>query len=159
MEDEKEVWAPPRWRVQLAFATVPGIAAIALAAAQPLYSGLDDYFERVWRTALVLAIFAYPLGLIFGLPTYLVLRDKVKPTSLNCTLAGALVAAAPWMIFAFLPPSADQASIGGRATVVNGTTTAYGHLVALQFVGIIALCGAVAGFLFWLIAAARRKVR
>ena len=159
MGDEDETWTPPRWRVLLAFAMVPGLAAIALATVEPFYAGLDSYFERVWRTALIFAIFAYPLGLVFGLPTYVFLRDRVTPTWLNCSLAGAFVAAAPWTIIVFLSPSADQASIGGRATVVNGTTTAYGHLVALQFVGTIALCGALAGLLFWLIAAARRKVR
>jgi len=158
MNQEAEARKPPWWRVLLAFATVPGIAALALATASPAYDGLDRYFERVWRTWFMFAIFAYPLGLLFGLPAYGILRNILKPTWLNCTLAGACVAAAPWLIFALLPSSADQASIGGRATVVNGTTTAYGYLVAMQFVGIIALCGAIAGFLFWLIAAARRNV-
>ncbi len=158
MNQEEEAHKPLWWRVLLAFAIVPGIAAIALASAQPLYEGLDSYFERVWRTSLMFAIFAYPLGLVFGLPTYGILRDRLKPTWINCTLAGACVAAAPWLFFLLLPSSAEQASIGGRATVVNGTTTAYGYLVAMQFVGVIALSGAIAGFLFWLIAAARRNV-
>lgn len=157
MNDEDYEWAPPPRRLLLAFATVPGIGAIVLATVQPLYAGLDSYMERIWRTALMFAIFAYPSGLIFGLPAYGFLRNRVRPTWLNCTLAGAIVAAAPWLIFAFLPSAANQASIGGRATVVDGATTAYGYLVALQFVGIIALCGAVAGFMFWLIAVARRN--
>lgn len=159
MEEVDEAWSPSRFRVLLAFAIVPGFAAIALASIQPLYAGLDSYLERTWRTAIVFAIFAYPLGLVIGVPTYLWLRDRVKPTPLSCSLAGAFVAGLPWAILSLLPPSADQASIGGKPTVVNGATTAYGHLLALQFIGIIALCGAVAGFLFWLIAVGRKTVR
>ncbi|WP_375290983.1 hypothetical protein [Qipengyuania sp.] len=137
---------------------MPGIAAFTLAMFQPLYAGLDSYLERVGRTGLVFTLFAYPFGLLLGVPSYVFLRDRVKPTWLNCTFVGALVAATPWLLFALLPPSADQASIGGRATVVNGATTAYGYLIALQFAGIIALSGALAGLLFWVIATPRRNV-
>lgn len=159
MDRTDEIWAPQGWRLILAFAVVPGLAAIGLAAAQPFYDGLDSYLERVWRTAFIFAIFAYPLGFAIGLPTYAFLRHRVRPTWLNCSVAGAFVAAAPWTILImFLGSSADQASIGGRPTVVNGTRTFYGFLVDLQFVGIIALCGALSGLLFWIIAAARRNV-
>lgn len=67
------------------------------------------------------------------------------------------MASAPWALITLLGPSADQASIGGKATVIDGTTTAYGWLVAAQFVGEIALFGAAAGLLFWAIAASGRR--
>jgi hypothetical protein len=150
---------PPVWRIVLAFALVPGVAALALASTMPLYSGLGSYFERVWRTAIVFAIVAYPVGIIIGLPTFLVLQRRVAATWLNCALAGAFVAALPWLVIVPLGPSADQASIGGQATVIDGRYTAYGLLSGLQFVGIIAIAGATAGFAFWAVAAANWKRR
>jgi lysylphosphatidylglycerol synthetase-like protein (DUF2156 family) len=159
MDHTEEGWAPARWRVLLAFALVPGLAAVGLAAAQPAYEGLDSFAERVWRTALIFSIFGYPLGWAVGIPTYVFLRHRVRPTWLNCSLASAFVAALPWAILVFLGPSADQASVGGTPTVVNGNRTLYGLLFDLQMIGIIALCGALAGLLFWAIAAARLDVR
>lgn len=38
--------------------------------------------------------------------------------------------------------------------MIDGVRTTYGWMVQLQFVGLIALYGAAAGLLFWLIAAA-----
>ena len=157
--DEDSPKTPPVWRIILAFALVPGIAALALATTMPLYAGLDSYFERVWRTAIVFAIVAYPVGIVIGLPTFLVLQRRVAATWLNCALTGAFVAALPWLVIVLLGPSADQASIGGRATVIDGRYTAYGLLSGLQFVGIIALAGATAGLAFWVVAAVNWKRR
>lgn len=150
---------PPVWRIALAFAVVPGFAALALASAIPLYVGLDSYLEQVGRTAILFAIVAYPIGIIIGFPTFLVLQRRVAATPLNCALAGAFVAALPWLVFVLLGPSADQASVGGRPTVSDGRYTLYGLLSGFQFVGLMALTGAIAGLTFWAVAAAKWKGR
>lgn len=143
---------PSRLRVILAFLIVPGTAAFAMATVMPLYAGIDSLFERIWRTAINLAVFgAYPSALIFGTPTYFFLRQKLSPTWVNCSLAGAFVAAIPWFLIMILGPSADQASIGDKATVIDGSRTLYGWMSELQFVGQIGLSGALAGLLFWMI--------
>jgi len=146
---------PPTWRALLAFAIVPGFAAFLMAAVEPAYAGLASPFERIWRTGVIFSLFgAYPLAVIFGLPVYFILRAKLAGTWLNCAVTGAAVAGLPWFLLTLFGSGADQASIGGRATVIDGARTAYGWMVQLQFVGLIALYGAAAGWLFWLIAAA-----
>lgn len=151
---------PQRWRVLLAFIIVPGVAAFLMAMIDPAYDGLDAPFERIWRTAVVFAMFgAYPSALVFGVPGYMILRKRVAGTWFNCAAAGAAVAALPWLLIVLFGPRADQASIGGKATVIDGTKTAYGWLSDFQFIGTIALFGCLAGVLFWLIAATGKKVR
>ena len=138
----------------LAFAVVPGIAALALAFVLSPFEGIDS----VWRMAVIFALFgAYPSAVVVGLPVYGFLSQRVSPTWLNCTLAGAFVAAIPLLLLFVLAPSADQASVGGKATIVDGTTTLYGWLLNFQFVGEIALLGAGAGWLFWQIISAGRR--
>ena len=145
-------------RVLLAFLIVPGLAALLMATFQPAYDGLESYVERVWRTAVIYGLFgAYPTALIFGVPAFIILRDRVAGTWLNCALVGAGVAATPWLAIILFGPNADEASIGGRATVVDGTRTAFGWLNDLQYVAFIAIFGAFAGLLFWLIATGGRN--
>ncbi|MET0588740.1 MAG: hypothetical protein ABWZ75_09475 [Novosphingobium sp.] len=151
---------PPRWRVILAFAIVPGVAALLMAGVNPGYDGLQDSFERVWRPAILFALFgAYPIALIVGIPAYLFLRERFKGTWLNCAIAGAAIAGLPWLFLTMILPSPDQASIGGKATVVDGSMTAYGWQLQLQFTGTIAIYGIAAGILFWAIATVGTKTR
>ncbi len=145
---------PPRWRVIAGFIVAPAAVAIVLAAVAPLYAGLDSYGERVWRTAPAYGLFGgYTPALVFGVPAYMLLAQRVTPTPLRCALVGAVVAALPWS-FLSIGSMPDQASIDDRATVVDGVQTIYGWLEAGKFVGGIALVGALTGLLFWLIAAA-----
>lgn len=149
---------PPTWRALLALAIVPGFAAFLMATVEPSYAGLDSQYERIWRTGVIFSLFgAYPPAVVFGLPAYFILRSKVAGTWLNCAITGAAVAGLPWLLLTLFGPAADQASIGDRATVIDGTRTAYGWIVELQFIGLIAPYGAVAGLLFWVIAAAGSK--
>ncbi len=120
----------------------------------PGYDGLSDPIERIWRSTVMYAVVgAYPTTVIFGLPAFFLLRDRINATLLNCCATGAAVAALPWLIITTLFQP-DSASVDGRNTVVDGSLTAYGWLTNLTFVGQIALFGAVGGGLFWLIAAA-----
>lgn len=145
---------PPTWRIVAAFMIVPGAAALLMAILMPAYDGITDRFERIWRSALAFAIFgAYPMTVILGLPAFFILRRHFDAKLVNCSLTGAAVAARPWLVLSTLSLP-DSASIGGRATVIDGSLTAYGWLTNLTFIGQIALLGAAGGALFWLIAAA-----
>lgn len=149
---------PPTWRIVAAFLIVPGAAALLMAILMPAYDGLADPVERIGRTALGTAVVgAYPTALLLGVPAFFMLRRRFDPTLLNCSLTGAVVAGLPWFILSTLFQP-DSASIGGRATVIDGSLTAYGWLTNLKFVGLIAAFGAVGGALFWLIAAAGSRV-
>jgi hypothetical protein len=120
----------------------------------PLYAGLATMTERVWRSWIIYALVgAYPTAIVLGVPTYFLLRRRLEPRLGNCALAGSTVAVLPWF-FLTLAGAPTQASIGERATVINGSYTAYGWLMNAQFLGVIGLAGAVGGALFWAIAAA-----
>ena len=145
---------PSIWRVILAFVVVPGAAALLMAIAMPAYEGITDPLERIWRSAVAFAVFgAYPPAFIIGLPAFFMLRRHVNATIINCAATGAVVAALPWLVLALISRP-DNASIDGRSTVIDGSLTAYGWLMNFYYVGQIALLGAIAGALFWLIAAA-----
>jgi len=145
---------PSIWRVILAFVVVPGAAALLMAIVMPAYEGITDPLERIWRSAVAFAVFgAYPPAFIIGLPAFFMLRRHVDATIINCAATGAVVAALPWLVLALLSRP-DNASIGGRSTVINGSLTAYGWLMNFYYVGQIALLGTIAGALFWFIAAA-----
>ena len=148
---------PPAWRVALAFALAPGAAALFMALLTPAYDGLPSWFERVWRTAQILsAIGAYPSALVFGLPAYLMLRRHFSANLLGCLIVGFVVAALPWALL-LIGSGASEASINGRATVINGQTTAYGWLKNAEFLLTIGLFGAFGGFVFWAVAAAGHR--
>jgi hypothetical protein len=110
--------------------------------------------ERIWRSALLYGLIgAYPPAVLFGIPAYLALRRHFEARLLNCALVGAVAAMLPWA-FLMLVSTPDQASIDNRATVIDGSYTAFGWLINAQFLGEIALFGAFGGALFWAIAAA-----
>jgi hypothetical protein len=145
---------PPAWRVVLAFFIAPAAGAVIMAFVAPAYDGLSSAIERLLATAELFALLgAYPSTLILGVPAYFILRRHLDPRPLSCAFAGAAVAAIPW-IFLVLASTPSSASIGGRATVIDGQYTAYGWLENAQFIGGIALVGWAAGLIFWAIAAA-----
>ena len=114
---------PPTWRIVAAFLIVPGAAALLMATVMPAYEGISNPLERIWLSAYAFAVFgAYPTTVILGIPTFFILRRHFDPRLINCSLAGALIAALPWFLLStFSLP--DSASIGGRATVINGSLT------------------------------------
>ena len=147
---------PSRLRVVLAFVTAPSVAALLMAIAMPAYDGMESKLERIWLTAKIFALVgAYPTVLLLGIPAYFLLRKRLKPTCVNCALVGGVIAASPWLLLTGFP-TADQSSVGGRATIIDGYTTSYGWLLNLQFVGAIAVFGVIAGGVFWLIATGGR---
>lgn len=148
---------PPAWRVAAAFLVAPGLAAVVLACMTPLYNGLP-LPERILRSAVTFAIFgAYPATLLFGLPAYFLLRSRLRPRAWICAFIGAVVAAAPFSLLSLLS-TPDYAYSGGQVTVMDGRITFWGYVQRGRFVGMIGLFGALAGFLFWLIAVAGARL-
>jgi hypothetical protein len=146
---------PPLWRLVLGFLAGPATACLLFASLSPLYEGLP-LGERIARTALTAAFVVYPITLLIGVPTYLALKARVRPSAMNCVLAGAGVAALPWLAFSFLA-TPDEASTDGVVTAHHHLLTVAGWLELLPFVGGIALLGAVAGVVFWCAVSLGRK--
>jgi hypothetical protein len=154
----QEAPQPPLWRVLAAFVGAPFAAALLLAWVQPAYDGLPSVVDRIFRTFLLyLIIGAFQPTVLVGLPTYLVLRRQLWPTPLNCALAGAAVASLPWLLLAFILPGAEYSVDGGHITVEHGYKTVWGWLELGTASGWLALLGAFAGLVFWVIAAAGWK--
>jgi hypothetical protein len=152
-----EASRPPSWRVAAAFAFAPAIAALAFSVLNPMYAGLTDLSVRIWKTFPSVAIVGgYVPTLIFGLPAYLILRTKLRPTVLSCAAVGALVAAFPWALLTLLPV-AQEASTGGRPTVVQGHLTWFGLYEGAKLTGQIGLFGCLGGAAFWLISTAGHR--
>jgi hypothetical protein len=110
--------------------------------------------DRIVRSFVMYLIFgACPPTVLVGLPTYLVLRKRLRPTPLNCALAGSAVASLPWLLLDVILPGADYAFDGGHVTVEHGQKTLWGWLDLAMASGSFALLGAFAGVVFWVIAA------
>jgi hypothetical protein len=89
-------------------------------------------------------------------PAFLILRNRVSASALNCGLAGALVASIPWLILG-LVSNPDQGYSHGHVTHENGVKTWWSWIDLLTFVAEIAALGAFAGVVFWTVAAAGTK--
>lgn len=148
---KEHIIRPPFWRLALAFIVVPGAAALLMAILQPLYAGLSSYWDRVFGTALVYAVVgAYPAAIVLGVPAYLLVRNRLRPTIINCAMVGAIVASLPWLVLALIS-SPDYASYGDSVTYENGRITVAGLFHLFIEMGQICIFGAGAGVLFWLI--------
>ena len=138
---------PPAWRLILGFILGPAVAALIFATASPLYAGLTSFLDRVLGTFVAACWVVYPITAVLGLPLYLALRNRAKPSVFNLALAGAAVSMAPWLLLLLVTP--DEASTGNVVTVHNHIRTIAGWLEILPFMGEIALLGATAGLVFW----------
>lgn len=86
---------------------------------------------------------------ILGIPTYLAIRNANRVNWKSALLAGFVVGAIIPAIMIFSGPSADQASIGSVATVVDGSYTAAGWRQNVMFVGGLGLLGSLGALTFW----------
>lgn len=148
---------PPLWRVLLAFVVAPTLVALVLAVVSSIYDGGPYLWERLWRSAILFSVFAVAQGLVVGVPLYLLLRNRLNATPFNCALAGAVVAALPWLVINLLTPGPEYAYGGGHITDQNGHRTLAGWLDIAMSLGWLALMGLCAGLVFWLVAAAGLK--
>ena len=141
----------PIWRILLAFALAPVPAALAVAC---LAMG-DEPFGQAHRFASIVflgLLFAgYPAVLLLGVPAFLLLRQKLRPTALNCGFVGAAIAALPCGLLGLF--SVSNYSFDGRHWLVQqGHRTLWGWLEFGTTEGWIALIGAVTGLVFWIVA-------
>lgn len=72
-------------------------------------------------------------------------------------LAGALVAALPWLLIALLAGNPDNASLGGVVTVVDGVRTPAGWAEVAKILVAIAALGALGGVVFRVVAYGWRR--
>lgn len=143
---------PPTWRVVLAFLLAP-LAPALLFALQTLFDGLPN--GSYLKTTTMFAMFGgYPAAILFGLPLFFVLRDRVRPRFWIMTLAGGAVAAAPWLLLMLFAPQPDQAQIGSHITVLDGRMTWWGWIESAAMIGQVFGLGAMGGVVFWLVAIA-----
>jgi hypothetical protein len=142
---------PGRLRVGVALLVAPAIPALAFSLVSPAYEGLPNLADRVWRTfEIVTVVGGYLPTLVLGLPAILIFKRRLRPTVLNCAVAGACVAALPWAVLVALSRP-DEADIGGRATVIHGVPTLFGLFEDGKFVSMIAALGVLGGVAFWLL--------
>ena len=76
----------------------------------------------------------------------------------TCSVAGLLVAALPWLLLNLVTPKAGYMYSGGHVLYQDGRYTPWGWFSAAQSVGTLAFTCAVAGLIFWFVAAWRMKV-
>ncbi len=152
--------SPPIWRVLAAFAIAPAVAAFALACYESLYAGIHDNFTQTYNTFVFLVIGGYLPTFLFGLPAYAVLKNWVRPTPLNCVIAGAIVASMPWLLVGLqmlIPPPGSSAMGGQHVTEPNCHVTLWGLFEFVKMVGPTAILGGFAGGVFWMVAVAGVK--
>ena len=134
---------PSVWRVLLAFAVAPLAAAILFTLVE------GDSMRMLGSTAI---IGAYGPAIIFGVPAYFLLRNRVRMRLVASIIVGGLIAALPWFLLT-LQPGPDQATLGDCVAVIDGKTTLCGFFQTLLWLGQIALYGAFGGLVFWICAA------
>lgn len=100
-------------------------------------------WEVLWMTNIVL-IPGYIAALLFGIPTYLVLKKKGKKDLLHYSLAGAFIGFLTYALF-FWPTVVYNLSFGTEHAIgVFRNTAGY------SIVGTVS--GLIAGIVFWFIA-------
>ena len=147
------VLSSPAWRIVVAFAVASTVAAFVLAGLYTVQGGIPSVTSTVLRTTLALCLYgAWPATLLLAVPTYLVLRRRVRPTLLNGMVTGAILAAllssAPGP---FMRPS--DAWVGGREVILDGQTTVWGWIARAKLMASIVIAGAVGGAIFGIAAA------
>jgi hypothetical protein len=137
----------------LAFCIAPLVAAFVYGAFTPAYAGLQNIYDRVFRTGMTYLLFgAYPSTLLIGIPAFLFLRTRLKVSLLNIALAGAFVATLPWLVLGLIA-TPNYSYDDGHVTAVDGHKTFWGWMDLAAGLGQVAAMGLLGGFVFWLIVA------
>lgn len=129
--------APVPHRMVWAFAAAPAAGALVIALIMAAMTG--SLTAGLGMAAFGLLLVGYPAALVLGLPAWLFLRRRVRPTPLRCAAAGAAIAGLPLLVIMGVTMLAEGAS-----------TRDLGNL--LLPLG-AALAGAVGGVVFWVAAA------
>jgi hypothetical protein len=119
------------------------IASGAAAAIFALMFGNIRVFTPAFAMIAVVAV-------CLGLPVYLAARAARNDTPRIAAIMGFIVGAIIPAILVFMS-APDHASIGGTATVVDGSYTFAGWMQNLAWIGFFGLLGVGAALAFWLI--------
>ncbi len=144
---------PPIWRVVAAFVVAPLPVAVAFAYWGMGTEPLGQAHRFAATVVLGLLFFAYPVILLVGIPAYLFLKSRLRPTALNCAGVGAVILVLPWLVLTLLATPASEFG-GGHFTVEHGHRTLWGWLDLMQGIGTTAVMGGITGIIFWAVAAA-----
>jgi hypothetical protein len=156
-EPALSVQQPSRWRVVAAFLIAPFVAASIFGVAAPAYAGLPDLLDRIVKSTIAYLLFgAYPTAFLLGVPAFLFLRRRLRPTAVNCALVGSMIASLPWLALGLLSP-VNYSYDDGHVTTLNGQKTPWGWIDLATLVGQMAALGLLGGLVFWLVAAARLR--
>ena len=117
------------------------VASGAAAAVLALMFGDMRVFTPAFAIIAVVAV-------CLGLPVYLAARAARNDTPRVAAVMGFIVGAVipAILVFASAP---DQASVGGTATVIDGSYTLAGWLQNLGLIGLFGLLGVGGALLFW----------
>ena len=149
MPDQETI---PVRRVLAGFLIAPLPPALLFSVGFPLLAAVTErnllfVFQSVILLPWVLVAGGYLPELFVGLPLYALARRWVRPTLINCVVAGAFVAALPWALMAALSSSADQSMI------IDTRRAGFGVFGVLKMVGGIGALGALGGGVFWSVVA------
>jgi hypothetical protein len=120
---------------------------VASGAAAALLALLFGDIRTFPLTFVIVSLVAFGLGL----PVYVGVRADRNDTPLLAAVMGFVIGAVLPAILVISGSAADQESVGGTATVVNGSYTAAGWLEALALVGLFGLLGLCGGLIFWFV--------
>jgi hypothetical protein len=132
---------PKAWRIILGFVLSPLIPAVFLVA--PTFPALG-----------LVMLYVYPPTILLGVPTYFLLRHRVRPRIWILMLAGGIIAAAPWAAYLLYVEGPTNGSIGTLFSdcqnVIDHKTTWCGLNSTLEFFAMLFELGAAGGLIFWL---------
>lgn len=117
------------------------VASGAAAAVFALVFGDIRVFTPAFATIAVVAV-------CLGLPVYLAARAARNDTPRVAAVMGFVVGAVIPAILVFASAS-DQASVGGTATVIDGSHTFAGWMQTLALIGFFGLLGSGGALVFW----------
>ena len=90
------------------------------------------------------------LGAALGLPVYWFLRVKEIVSVFSLVVGGAIISMLPWVLLSH-PGSTTKSIVDQTVIIENGAYTAEGIIYQIKFIAQFGLCGAISGFVFWLI--------
>lgn len=137
--EDPEPIARPSWVVG-----VLGIAAAASLVAVLISVAMGALLVLPFVLAITLVI-----SLLCGMPLFLLLCENDRANWLTVSSGGFLTGAIVPALFTLPGPGADQASIGGVPTVVDGRYTAAGWIDALQMIGAFGAAGIIGAWIAW----------
>jgi hypothetical protein len=141
---------PPAWRIVVGFVAAPALAAAAYSCALPACDGISNLYQRVFMTFVMCCLFgAYPTAIVFGIPTFFLLRKRLRPTLISCALAGACVAAMPWVLLTILPSPASFIQEGRHIEIVEDHKTVWWWINLAIADAQVAAVGLLGGLAFW----------